>query len=119
MKALKSDTCARTNVTDWLILKPVVDRKENTALKMTDKIDPPHYKTGLVECIEAIESSLSPEEFKGYLKASIIKYLWRYEQKNGLEDLQKADWFLRKLMYHVEKDEGQGTKDIMWKKRIN
>ena len=49
----------------------------------------------------------------------IIKYLWRYEQKNGLEDLQKADWFLRKLMYHVEKDEGQGTKDIMWKKRIN
>ena len=86
---------------------------------MRDKINPPHYKTGLVECIEAIESSLSPEEFKGYLKASIIKYLWRYEQKNGLEDLQKADWFLRKLMYHVEKDEGQGTKDIMGKKRIN
>ena len=105
MKALRSDTCVKNNVTDWLILKPGIDRKENTALKMTDKINPPHYKTGLVECIEAIESSLSPEEFKGYLKASIIKYLWRYEQKNGLEDLQKADWFLRKLMYHVEKDE--------------
>ena len=37
MKALKSDTCARTNVTDWLILKPGIDRKENTALKMTKK----------------------------------------------------------------------------------
>ena len=57
---------------------------------------------GGVECIDAIKSSLSPEQFKGYLKASIIKYLWRYEKKNGLEDLEKADWFLRKLRYEVE-----------------
>jgi len=66
------------------------------------KIDPEHYKFGGVECIDAIKSSLSPEQFKGYLKASIIKYLWRYEKKNGLEDLEKADWFLRKLRYEVE-----------------
>ena len=66
------------------------------------KIDPEHYKFGGVECIGAIKSSLSPEQFKGYLKASIIKYLWRYEKKNGLEDLEKADWFLRKLRYEVE-----------------
>ena len=59
------------------------------------KINPAHYKFGGVECIDAIKSSLSPEQFRGYLKASIIKYLWRYEKKNGLEDLEKADWFLR------------------------
>lgn len=68
------------------------------------KINPGHYKFGGVECIDAIKSSLSPEQFKGYLKASIIKYLWRYEKKNGLEDLEKADWFLRKLRYELENE---------------
>jgi len=68
------------------------------------KINPEHYKFSGVECIDAIKSSLSPEQFRGYLKASIIKYLWRYEKKNGLEDLEKADWFLRKLRYEVENE---------------
>ena len=68
------------------------------------KIDPEHYKFCGVECIDAIKSSLSPEQFRGYLKASIIKYLWRYEKKNGLEDLEKADWFFRKLRYEVENE---------------
>jgi len=77
--------------------KPIPRKK----IKMS-KINPEHYKFGGVECIDAIKSSLSPEQFKGYLKASIIKYLWRYEKKNGLEDLEKADWFLRKLRYEVE-----------------
>ena len=62
------------------------------------KIDPEHYKFGGVECIDAIKSSLSPEQFKGYLKASIIKYLWRYEHKGKqLEDLDKANWYINKL----------------------
>ena len=68
------------------------------------KIDPPHYKYGDIECIDAIKASLTKEQFQGYLKASIIKYLWRYEKKNGLEDLNKADWFLRKLRYEVERE---------------
>lgn len=62
-----------------------------------DKINPSHYK-GEVECIDAIQSSLGTKEFKGYLKGSIIKYLWRYEKKNGVEDLRKAEWFLTKLI---------------------
>ena len=62
-----------------------------------DTINPSHYK-GEVECIDAIKSSLGTKEFKGYLKASIIKYLWRYEKKNGVEDLKKAEWFLTKLI---------------------
>jgi len=66
------------------------------------EFNPEHSKFGGVECIDAIKSSLSPEQFRGYLKASIIKYLWRHEKKNGLEDLEKADWFLRKLRYEVE-----------------
>ncbi len=67
-------------------------------MKLKDNINPKHYKRGAIECIDAIQASLSEEQFKGYLKASAIKYLWRYEQKNGLEDLQKADWFLQRLI---------------------
>ena len=73
--------------------------------KSTDSINPDHYKSGDIECIDAIKASLDKQQFKGYLKASIIKYLWRYEKKNGLEDLQKADWFLQRLI----KEEKDGT----------
>ena len=60
---------------------------------MTDNINPDHYKDSEIECIDAIESSMSKEAYKGYLKGSIIKYVWRYEKKNGVEDLKKARWF--------------------------
>ena len=75
---------------------------------MTDNINPDHYKSGDIERIEAIKASLNEQQFKGYLKASIIKYLWRYEKKNGLEDLQKADWFLQRLI----KEESDGNTNL-------
>lgn len=58
---------------------------------------PPHYE-GSIECIAAIESSMSKESFRGYLKGNVQKYIWRYDRKNGLEDLQKAQWYLNKLI---------------------
>ena len=75
---------------------------------MSDSINPAHYKSGDIECIDAIKASLDKQQFKGYLKASIIKYLWRYEKKNGLEDLQKAEWFLQRLI----KEETNGTNSL-------
>ena len=75
---------------------------------MSDSINPDHYKSGEIECIDAIKASLDKQQFKGYLKASIIKYLWRYEKKNGLEDLQKAEWFLQRLI----KEETNGTNSL-------
>ena len=66
---------------------------------MTDNINPDHYKDSEIECIDAIESSMSKESYKGYLKGSIIKYIWRYENKNGVEDLKKARWFLARLIH--------------------
>lgn len=66
---------------------------------MTDNINPDHYKDSEIECIDAIESSMSKEAYKGYLKGSIIKYIWRYEKKNGVEDLKKARWFLARLIH--------------------
>ena len=62
---------------------------------------PPHYNNGNVECIEAIEASMSVDEFAGYLKGNCLKYLWRYRYKgNPLTDLNKAQWYLDKLRQH-------------------
>ena len=61
-------------------------------------INPAHYQKGGVECIEAIEASMTPESFKGFLKGNCIKYLYRYESKNGIEDLKKAEWYLLRLI---------------------
>lgn len=65
---------------------------------MNNPITPSHYNQGSIECIDAIESSMSVAAFCGFLKANCIKYLWRYEHKNGLEDLQKAEWYLQRLI---------------------
>jgi hypothetical protein len=74
---------------------------------MTDFVNhPPHYQ-GSIECIEAIEASMSPEAFKGALKANVMKYVWRYETKGGLESLQKAQWYLTRLIAVVETERGQ------------
>ena len=64
--------------------------------------NPDHYNTGNIECIEAIEESMSAEAFKGYLKGNCMKYLWRYDYKGKpAEDLQKAQWYLAKLLQEV------------------
>ena len=57
---------------------------------------PVHYNTnGSLECIEAIRASLGPKGFQAYCKGNVMKYLWRYEYKNGLEDLEKSMVYLK------------------------
>ena len=59
---------------------------------MTDMVNkPPHYNESDIECIDAIEASMTKEAFDGYLKGNVLKYLWRYEKKGGKEDLNKAN----------------------------
>ncbi len=58
---------------------------------------PSHYRKGKVECIDAIKSATS-DGYQFYLQGNIIKYMWRFNHKNGLEDLQKAQWYLSELM---------------------
>jgi hypothetical protein len=75
-------------------------------------INPAHYQKGKVECIEAIEASMSKEAFKGFLKGNCIKYIYRYENKNGAEDLKKAEWYLLRLIA-LREDEETMAKEIM------
>lgn len=63
--------------------------------------NPEHYTTGDIECIDAIKASMSHEEYIGFLKGNVIKYLWRYRLKGkekSVEDLGKAQWYLNKLI---------------------
>ena len=67
--------------------------------------NPYHYNKKGIECIAAIEASMTNKEFKGYLKGNIIKYEWRYTYKGKpLEDLEKAQWYLEKLIKIIRKE---------------
>jgi hypothetical protein len=76
---------------------------------MHDPINPSHYTHGSIECIEAIEDSMGAEGFKGFLKGNCLKYLWRYQQKNGAEDLKKAQWYLSRLIDAQEYEEDKAV----------
>tara|TARA_A100001515_G_C4532433_1_gene197376 strand:+ start:440 stop:670 length:231 start_codon:yes stop_codon:yes gene_type:complete len=65
---------------------------------------PPHYNKNKIECIDAIESA-TDNGFENYLQGNIIKYVWRYRYKNGVEDLEKAQWYLNKLIKKVLTDD--------------
>jgi len=63
---------------------------------------PSHYTQGKVECIDAIESATTG--LVGIIAvcvANVIKYVWRFALKNGVEDLDKADYYLQKLRQKV------------------
>ena len=58
---------------------------------------PSHYNHGGKETIEILKDFLTEDEFKGFLKGNVLKYMHRYKFKNGIEDLNKASWYLDKL----------------------
>ena len=60
--------------------------------------NPSHYGQGDIEAIDYIEDILTEEEYVGYLRGNIAKYLHRWRYKNGLEDLKKAQWYLNRLI---------------------
>lgn len=78
------------------VMKPQTTKPQ---VRAQDNVNSPsHYNQFGIECIIAIQASMSLEQFKGYLKGNVEKYIWRYSYKNGLEDLKKAQWYLTKLI---------------------
>lgn len=72
--------------------------------EMQNKITPSYYTSSTIECIDAIESAtIKKKGLVAVCTGNIIKYLWRCEDKNGLEDLYKARWYLEKLIAEKEK----------------
>jgi hypothetical protein len=72
---------------------------------MNDPINPNHYKQGGLESIDAIKAFMSLEAYKGFLKGNCQKYLFRYEKKNGIEDLRKCQWYLERLLGVLEEEQ--------------
>ena len=67
---------------------------------------PAHYNKSGIETIDMIES-VTGDGFEAYLQGNILKYLCRYKYKNGVEDLEKAKWYLNRLIKTIgEKDNG-------------
>lgn len=66
---------------------------------MNDNVNSPaHYTQGGIETIDAIEAALTPEEFRGYLKGNILKYVHRERLKGQTESIMKAEWYANRLI---------------------
>lgn len=67
---------------------------------------PSHYTSGGIECIDALEASMTPVEYAGFLKGQVFKYIWRYRLKGKpSEDLKKARFYLDRLIQITEREE--------------
>lgn len=93
---------------EYLIHGEFLEITKEEELKVKDNINPQHYKNGTrgIETIDTIIELLSEEGFFNYCVGNIIKYVSRYEYKNGLEDLRKAKWYseiiIKKLFEDVD-----------------
>ena len=97
MKAKATEVDSR-----WMNTKSEQANKQSDAVDMVNS--PPHYNQTGIECIHAI-SAATGDGFKYYLQGNIMKYLWRFDYKEKpVEDLEKARWYLDKLIEEVMAD---------------
>ena len=77
---------------------------------MAERVNhPPHYNAGGIECIDALEAATSGlQGIEAFCTANAIKYLWRWKLKNGEEDLQKAVWYINRLIQRAGADSAAG-----------
>lgn len=87
----------------WLksegVTKLTIDEKPN----LID--NQPHYKNQGIEPIDLMRKNFSKEEFAGFLQGNVLKYMLRYKDKNGVEDLKKAKTYLSWLIEEEENAE--------------
>lgn len=99
-----------TNSVQCRICKPIVDAaeeigwcpsswkaKESEVAK--DNVNhPSHYETGKFECIDVMVETQGVGAVKSFCICNAFKYLYRHKNKNGIEDIKKAIWYLNKLV---------------------
>ena len=67
---------------------------------------PRHYNQGGIECIDCIKSAtVGKVGIEAFCVGNAIKYLFRYEEKNGIEDVKKAKWYIDRLIRELEEKE--------------
>ena len=84
-----------------------VDVKVLSVGNLNDMVNhPQHYTQSKYECIDVIEEITKPcNMFEAYIIGTVLKYIWRFKYKNGLEDLKKARWYLDRLILRMEDTE--------------
>lgn len=80
---------------------------------MSDNVNhPSHYETGKFECIDVMVETLGAEATKNFCVCNAFKYIYRHRRKNGLEDIQKAIWYLNKAVEldgQIKKENGDSN----------
>ena len=74
--------------------------------------NPDHYKHGKYDLITHLEDIFTEEELRGFLKGNVIKYIDRYRDKNGIEDLEKAREYTHRLEEFEKKVKGEDNEFI-------
>lgn len=72
---------------------------------MADMVNhPSHYTQGGIECVDALEAAtINLKGIEAVCTANAIKYLWRWKEKGGIEDLEKSKWYIDRLIKKMEK----------------
>lgn len=86
--------CKNTSVigTDAFNTKPLL-------WKPVETVDhPDHYNQGKFECIEVMAETFGKEATENFCLLNAFKYIWRAGEKNGIEDIKKASWYLEKFL---------------------
>ena len=65
---------------------------------MSDNVNHPSHYTGKFECIDVMVETQGAEATKNFCVCNALKYIYRHRRKNGLEDIQKAIWYLNKAV---------------------
>lgn len=84
---------------------------KNEEVKMDENVPdmvnhPQHYTQGGIECIDALKAAtVGKRGIEAVCVANVIKYLWRYEEKNGIEDIRKAKWYIERLLKELEESQ--------------
>lgn len=79
------------------------EEKPNDCIKPDMVAHPPHYNQGGIECIDAIKSAtVGKTGIEAVCVANVIKYLWRYELKDGIQSVEKARWYLDRLIKELK-----------------
>lgn len=68
---------------------------------------PSHYESGRFECIDVMEETQGTEAVKDFCLCNAFKYLYRHKNKNGLEDVKKANWYLNKYIELSERENNE------------
>lgn len=82
-----------------------VNEKHGEDVKPDPVNRPAHYTSGGIECIDAMQAAFGDEAVKDFCLCNAFKYIWRHRQKNGVEDLKKARWYLNRLIMEMEAEE--------------